>query len=466
MEILTVNRYKLEIRDKILLSVESLLLNQGEKVFLIGDNGSGKTSFIKTLIDGSQSYQGLVKLHVLAVYVPQLKISHQQSGGETVMSYLKAAFQQKAPLLILDEPSSHLDRANRQWLVHQLDRYRGTVLIASHDRYLMNQVCQKIWSIEDKTIKVYKGNYDAYKVANELKRQKQASALNHYHRKVAQLEKQIQEKKERANKMMKKKKTVSRSDWKVNAFAGSYDSQAKDMAKSAKAMAHRLEKMAHPEKVTKRNWAKLKYKTDKITIPYTLCHLQEGCLYRDGHFLFSYPEFTVRANSKIAVIGRNKAGKSTFLEALVAKNLSGFYAEQLDVTYFKQDQTQLEMQQTAFDFVCKQSSQDRILILNYLAMMGIPYQKAHQKIITLSGGERVRLALVAAILSDHQLLVLDEPTNYLDLAAMEALEMCLKTYSRPFILVSHDINLVKAVATQIYEIKDKQLEIVVKQSEH
>ncbi|WP_196591384.1 ATP-binding cassette domain-containing protein, partial [Pectinatus frisingensis] len=106
---------------------------------------------------------------------------------------------------------------------------------------------------------------------------------------------------------------------------------------------------------------------------------------------------------RIAIIGRNKAGKSSFLDQLAAQALSGFYAQNLRITYFKQDQADLEPDQTAVELISRQSSQDRVTILNYLAMMGIDYDKANQKVAVLSGGERVRLALVAALLTDHQL---------------------------------------------------------------
>ncbi|GFG47725.1 UNVERIFIED_CONTAM: ABC-F family ATP-binding cassette domain-containing protein [Streptococcus canis] len=460
MEILKLNHYQLEIEGQQLLDIDQLQLQQGEKVFLIGENGSGKTSFFRTLVGESQAYRGQVICQTDLAYLPQLKLDQQQSGGERVMAYLKDVFQKKAPLLVLDEPSSHLDKVNQQWLIHQLKRYRGALLVASHDRYLMNQVAQKIWSIEKQKIKVYQGNYDDYKQAKELENQKQVTARANHQRQVAKLEKQIQEKKERANQMMRLKKTVSRSDWKVNAFAGSYDSQAKYIAKSAKAMEKRLAKLEPVEQVVKRPWAKLKHSPQEKKIPHTLIHLKEGSLYRDSRLLFAYPALTLRANSKVAIIGRNKAGKSTFLQALANHSLSGFYADQLKITYFKQDQTQLETNQTAFEFVRGQSHHDRALILNYLAMMGLPYQKAHRKIESLSGGERVRLALVAAMLSNHHLLILDEPTNYLDLAAMEALEVGLKQYPYPFILVSHDEHFVASVTHQCYEIREGRLDFV------
>ncbi|OCW98825.1 ATP-binding cassette domain-containing protein [Streptococcus dysgalactiae] len=458
MEILTLSHYQLEVGGNLLLSINQLHLHQGDKVFLIGDNGSGKTSFLQTLIGERRSYQGQLSLHSDVAYLPQLQAAQNQSGGEKVMASLKVLFQKNASLLILDEPSSHLDKANQKWLIHQLKRYRGTLLVVSHDRYLMNQIAQQIWVIEKQDIKVYQGNYDAYRQVKELEMQKQAIEKANYQRQVTKLTKQIQAKKERANQMVKPKKNISRSDWKVNAFAGSYDSQAKRIAKSAKAMENRLAKLTPNRQESKEIWAKLKFNPQEKKIPHTLIHLREGNLSRNKQILFTYPDIAIRADSKLAIIGRNKAGKSTFLESLANQDLPGFYSDHLKLTFFKQDQVQLDSQLTAFEFVQEQSNQDSRLILNYLAMMGIPYQKAHQKIASLSGGERVRLALVGAMLGDHQLLILDEPTNYLDLVAMEALERCLKQYPYPFVLVSHDQQFVSSVVNRCYVIRDGQLE--------
>lgn len=457
MEALNIQHYALDTAEKNLLTIDSLMLNQGERVFIIGDNGAGKTSFLKTIIGESADYSGFLQVHGDIAYVPQIKSASPQSGGERAMSYLKEAFQARPSLLILDEPSSYLDYANRDWLINQLKRYRGTLLVVSHDRYLINQVSQKIWLLEHQTIKIYHGNYDDYQRSRQLEEDKQLRAFLEYRRKTNQLKKSLTRKKVQANKMAVKKKSVSRSDWKTNSFAGSYDSQAKAMAKAAKAMEHRLTRMKEVNSPRKKAWAKLKKDPNEGTLPNTLLHLQEGTLTKDYQLLFDYPGIVIRSHSRIAIIGRNKAGKSSFLDQLAAQALSGFYAQNLRITYFKQDQADWELDQTAVELISRQSNQDRVTILNYLAMMGIDYDKANQKVAVLSGGERVRLALVAALLTDHQLLILDEPTTYLDLVAIEALESCLIDYPAALLLVSHDLAFVNKVATEIYEVKDHHL---------
>lgn len=189
MEALSIQHYALDTAEKNLLTIDSLTLNQGERVFIIGDNGAGKTSFLKTVIGESTNYSGFLQVHGDIAYVPQIKSTSPQSGGERAMSYLKEAFQARPSLLILDEPSSYLDHANRDWLINQLKRYRGTLLVVSHDRYLINQLSQKIWLLEHQTIKTYHGNYDDYQRSRQLEEDKQLRAFLEYQRKTNQLKK-------------------------------------------------------------------------------------------------------------------------------------------------------------------------------------------------------------------------------------------------------------------------------------
>ncbi|EHI70575.1 ABC transporter, ATP-binding protein [Streptococcus ictaluri 707-05] len=453
MEILRISDYQLRIEDRDLLAIKDLSLHLGEKIVLLGENGVGKTSFFKSLIGQIDDYEGRLVLNSDFVYVPQIKEASQQSGGEQMMAYLKKAFQKKPTLLLLDEPSSHLDSNNQQWLISQLLAFKGTAVVISHDRKLINDVSQKIWLIEDKTIKVYPGNYHDFQELRAREEARRLRELKSYRQKVAQLEHAILMKKEKAKKMSRrKKKNVSSSDWKVNAFAGSYDSQAKAVAKTSKVMEKRLANLPEVKDIPKKQWAKLKDSSDKQATPNTLIRLTEGQLFRKEEYLFDYPDFINRGHDKVVIKGRNKAGKSSFLEALVDHKLPGYYAQGLEISYFRQDQLNLDLDLSAFDIIQKQSNQSQHIIFNSLAMMGIDYHKAKQKITCLSGGERIRVSLVLMLLRPHHLLILDEPTNYLDLVAIEALEVYLKEYLGALLLVSHDEVFCQKVASVHYEI--------------
>ncbi|WP_153060205.1 ATP-binding cassette domain-containing protein, partial [Streptococcus suis] len=127
------------------------------------------------------------------------------------------------------------------------------------------------------------------------------------------------------------------------------------------------------------------------------------------------------------------------------------------IAYFAQDLINLDEEKTAFENVSCTSLQDKMTILNLLGMLGLSYDKAQQMVANLSGGERVRLSLAKVLLTDANLLILDEPTNFLDLTAIEALERFLKEYQGSVLVISHDQEFVDKVATSKWWIKDGSL---------
>ncbi|WP_349989010.1 ATP-binding cassette domain-containing protein [Streptococcus handemini] len=235
---------------------------------------------------------------------------------------------------------------------------------------------------------------------------------------------------------------------------GSYDSQAKAMAKSAKAIEKRIERLERVTQPRKEAWAKLEMKGVIAQDIHTLFRLEAGQVRIDGQRLFDYPLFSMHKGDRLALTGRNGSGKTTFIRQLVRKELAGYFSEKLAIAYFAQDLQDLDETQSAFENAASCSVQDRVTILNLLAMLGIRYEKARQKVAVLSGGERVRLSLAKTLLSDHHLLILDEPTNFLDLTTILALEKFLKDYKGSLLLISHDQAFVTNVMNQTWEIEN------------
>lgn len=400
------------------------------------------------------TYSGQVLLRSDWAYVPQLKEISGLSGGEQTLKAVKQALSERAGILFLDEPTANMDEENRNWLIHQLQRYRGTVIVVSHDRYFLNQVVHHIWLLSEQTVHHYEGNYQAFEEVRERERKQQAQAYQDYQRKLHQLQKVAQTRKQKATKLTKRKKGKSSSEWKVQSKMGSYDGQAKSMAKGAKAIEKRVERLEKVERPRKEAWVKLEMKGAMEEELHTLFRLEAGPLIVAGQHLLDYPSFNMRKGDRLAMTGRNGSGKTSFVRQLVEKELAGYFSEKLAIAYFAQDLQNLNEEQSAFENAASGSFQDRVTILNLLVMLGIRYEKAKQKVAVLSGGERVRLSLAKALLSDHNLLVLDEPTNFLDLTALLALETFLKEYKGSLLLISHDKDFVKNVTDQNWQIEN------------
>ncbi|HFI0578308.1 TPA: ABC-F type ribosomal protection protein Vga(F) [Streptococcus suis] len=457
MEVMKCIQLEKEIAGSSLFTIKQLSLQAGQKVGLVGNNGVGKSTFLKLLLGMDRDYAGQIEVKADWTYVPQLQEVTCLSGGEQVWKSIQEAFAQRPQLFIMDEPTANLDQEHQEKLIKQIKRYRGSLLVVSHDRHFLNQIASHIWHLEEGTIQVYPGNYEAFVESRRARREGQQEAYEAYQKKVAQLKKAQQERQSKAQKMGKKKKGISSSEWKVNAMMGSYDSQAKSMAKSAKHLEKRIERLDRVEQPRKEAWVKMEAKGALDTGLHSLFRLQAGQLWIGEKYLFDFPQLGMTLGDKLALVGSNGTGKTSFVRKLMSKELDGYYNPKLKIAYFSQDLTSLNEEETAFVNASSTSLQDRVTVLNLLGMLGLTYDKVQQKVANLSGGERVRLSLAKVLLADANLLVLDEPTNFLDVVAIEALEKFLQDYQGSVLLISHDQQFVDNLVPTKWRIENGQL---------
>lgn len=457
MEMIKCIQLEKEIAGRRLFTIQQLSLQAGQKVGLVGNNGVGKSTFLKILLGLDRDFAGQFEVKADWAYVPQLQERSSLSGGEQVWKSIQEAFAQRPQLLIMDEPTANLDQEHQEKLIKQIKRYRGSLLVVSHDRHFLNQIASHIWHLEEGKVQVYLGNYEVFVESRRARREGQQEAYEAYQKKVAQLKKAQQERQIKAQKMGKRKKGVSSSEWKVNAMMGSYDSQAKSMAKTAKHLEKRIERLDKVEQPRKERWVKMEAKGALDTGLHSLFRLQAGLLWIEETYLFDFPQLGMTFGDKLALVGSNGTGKTSFVRKLISKELEGYYNPKLKIAYFAQDLINLDEEKTAFENISCTSLQDRMTILNLLGMLGLSYDKAQQKVANLSGGERVRLSLAKVLLTDANLLILDEPTNFLDLTAIEALERFLKEYQGSVLVISHDQDFVDKVAKNNWRIRDGSL---------
>ncbi|MDO4774749.1 MAG: ATP-binding cassette domain-containing protein [Aerococcaceae bacterium] len=460
MEVVKLHQIKKEIVGNTLFECEQLSVGMGERIGVIGANGAGKSTLLRMIVGLDTDYKGRIDLSASQVaYIPQLKEPSTESGGEQMKRYLDEALAQRPELLILDEPTANLDADNIRWLIQQLKRYRGTILAVSHDRYFLDEIAGKIWNIEQQTITEYVGNYRAVAEWRQQEREQQLRAHKQYVDEKKRLEQQAEERLVRATKLTKRKKSVSHSEWKMRSKMGSYDGQAKALAKTGKALNKRIERLEQIDAPPKPQHIHLQTVGKLQDASHTLMRLTAGEVAIGNRTLFHYGDLVIQFGERIILQGQNQSGKTTFVRQMMNRALAGYYAPNLSIGYFSQDLSTLALDKSILENVAATSLQPIGTIRQVLGALNFRNHTIHKQVGVLSGGERVRVALAKILVGDYHLIILDEPTNYLDMVTMEALENFLSHYIGSYLLISHDAAFVQKLNATIWRIEQQQLKL-------
>ena len=354
------------------------------------------------------------------------------SGGEKTRLALAKLLLEQPELLILDEPTNHLDFKTLMWLEGYLKTYRGAIIIVSHDRYFLDKICTKTCEIENGRITAFRGNYSDYVMQKEQLTARQMKEYEAQQREISQLEDYIARNKVRA-------------------------STAK-MAKSRQHMLDRMEVIDRPAAAERPPKIKLDYSIEptKDVVQVIDCPLTVG----EGSSAKTLIEdltIKVRRGEHVAIIGDNGIGKTSVLKLIqgIIPHKSGniLWGNNVKVSYFDQEHASLNPHDTAIEAVARRFPQMTDgEIRKALASVLFRGEDVFKPVSVLSGGERAKLCFAIMALNHGNLLILDEPTNHIDLPTKEVLEEALKEFGGTMILVSHDRYLLNKTASRIVEL--------------
>lgn len=450
MLLLEATDIKVHIEDRLLFDIEKLQVHANDRIGLVGRNGSGKTTLLEILAKKRKGDTGSIKVFGRTTLLPQLKnFSSPKSGGEVTQQYIIDALEQNPEVLLADEPTTNLDTAHVEWLEKKLGHWQGAFIIVSHDRAFLNALCTKIWEISEGKIKEYKGNYSYYAEQKELEQRQHDAAYEQYIQKKKQLEKALEQKERKAQRATKTPKKVSKSEAKITGAKPYFAKKQKKLQKAAKAIETRMEKL---EKVEKRKVLP----PIKMNLP-NENHFKGRIIIRiedvegkiKDQVLWEPVRFNIRGGDKLAIIGPNGCGKTTFIKKLLRREKGFSISPSVKIGYFSQNLDVLNTEKSILENVMSTSIQEETIVRTILARLHFFREDVHKKVNVLSGGERVKVALAKLFVSNINTLVLDEPTNFLDLEAIEALESLLKEYEGTVIFVSHDREFIDQVAAKI-----------------
>ena len=350
------------------------------------------------------------------------------SGGEKTRLCLARLLLTQPDLLMLDEPTNHLDLASTQWLEDTLKKYKGTVLVISHDRYFLNAVCDCMAELSLTHLTQYTGNYDQFAV----KRQ-------------ANLERQLKEYKLQQAEIARQEAIIAR-----------YRMYNREKSiKAAESREKRLEKLERLEKPVSEAKVRFSFEARRRTGDDVLLCKKLAKSF-EGRRLFENFDLHLRAGDRVAIIGPNGVGKTTLLNIIAGKLPADAgtvnFGANVDMGYYEQHQTQLHGDKDVLnelwdDFPRLEIDQVRGVLALFLLTGDDVFQPIH----TLSGGEKGRVALAKLMLRKDNLLLLDEPTNHLDMDSREVLEGALEDFEGTILTVSHDRYFINRVADRVIE---------------
>jgi len=335
-------------------------------------------------------------------------------------------------ILLLDEPTNNLDINTIRWLEDILNNRDCTMIIISHDRHFLNQVCTHTADMDYGKITAYPGNYDDYMEASAAARAQQAKDNAKAKQQVADLQDFVRRFSANASK-----------------------------AKQATSRAKQIDKIKIEEfKPSSRQFPFIRFEYDDKEKLHRnavelkkLSHGFDKPLFNDVNLIFE-------AGEKVAIIGENGVGKTTFLRCLAGdlkpKHGEVKWAEKAKLGYFAQDhEYEFEKDENLFDWMaqCRQSNEDDQAVRSMLGRLLFSGEDTKKSVKVLSGGEKGRMLYGKLMLAKTNVLLMDEPTNHMDMESIEALNTALDKYKGTLFFVSHDREFVSSIATRILEIK-------------
>lgn len=448
--------------DRMIFADVTFGINQGDKIALIAKNGTGKTTLLRCLAGTESADSGKItprsglKTGILE-QTPQLpdemtvedfvgnddklrrlltqmevfvtpQLIGNLSGGQRKRLALAKVIASEPDLLILDEPTNHLDIPTIEWLENYLTRSKVTLLMVTHDRYFLDRVCDKIIEIDRTSLYVYEGNY-----ANYLRRRRER--IDGMSAELAKVKNTLRKEQEWMNRQPQAR--AGKAQYRIDAF-------------------HDLKKRSQID-LRERNVnlsVKSSYIGSKI---FEASHVSKSfgdkCVLRDFNYIFSRYE-------KVGIVGRNGAGKSTFIKMLqgLVQPDSGHFdvGETVRFGYYSQEGINFDENKRVIDAITDLAEEivvndgvhySPMQFLQHFLFTPIDQQKYISK---LSGGERSRLHLASVLMRSPNFLILDEPTNDLDIVTLGILEEYLAEFKGCVIVISHDRFFLDSIADHLF----------------
>lgn len=488
-------------------------ISMGDRIALVGKNGVGKSTLLKILAGQISPNKGTVWQNDVVYYLPQISTIKQEintdtllnflisisdewwkieeilqaqfhttldlslpitnlSGGELTKLFLAIGLSQDPNVLLLDEPTNHMDILALESLRQFLENFAGAFVIVSHKPFFFDQVTKVTWELTPGGVKVYGGNFSEYRQQKQIEQEVAWQSHEVARKELKHVQTTAMQEQQRA--------AQSHRNGRAKFLNGSIDRTAAGVMKTKAQVSAGIAKKKHEAAVAKatQKVAETKVNTTKVTSIQlaeksqkrrNLIDIQGANLWVSQRLLMENIQLHVSSGDRLAIVGANGAGKSTLARAILGMDkqttvlqsgevilASAMKAVYLDQTYklVNRQQTILENMQAANPSLSYQ------LLRQQLGHFLFKYDDVHKNASVLSGGELARLAIAIISISEIDLLILDEPTNNLDIETVEQMVIGINDYQGAIWVISHDIDFLSRInITQSFKLKEQTLQM-------
>ncbi len=461
-EILSLNNVSIGIHEELIKDI-SLSFLKGDKIGIIGSNGSGKTTLLKSIAGLVDVMKGLVACKGSIDYVPQLHATSSVSGGQQSFGKLSEAFEKDSEVLLLDEPTNHLDTETRERLIKMTQEYKGVLICVSHDAWFLNQITNKLLIIENESLRMFTGSYSDY--LEEIK--KNTDAQSRRQEAVRKEAKKLEEAQKRESVRAARSKKVGKAhnlDRSTGRGAQGYFAEQAEKAAARNKRNSDNKKEEINEKLKTFSPVKKKKVMSHIETSDSkgsLFRISQATLTVAGNEILQDVSLGMMKGERIALEGNNGSGKSALIKALLNKagfelSPKPFVNEKLRIEYLDQHYSLIDPNRSVLDNVidfagvAPERAREHLSHFLFSETVGVSHKAS-----TLSGGMLARLAFVMLTIAPIDLLILDEPTNNLDMETIDAIADLLLEYHGGLLVISHDVSfLEKLNLEKTYTVKD------------
>lgn len=356
---------------------------------------------------------------------------------------LAQALFSKPDVLLLDEPTNNLDINTIRWLEDTLNAKDVTMIIISHDRHFLNSVCTHMADLDNGTLSIYPGNYDEYMLASAHARERHMTANVGAKEKISELQEFV--------RRFSVKKSKARQ------------------ATSRQKMVDKIKKNMVEVKPSSRQNPFIRFEQNKQLYSQSVDVQSITKSYDGGEPILVKASLRVEAGERVAIIGANGVGRSTFIKCIAGEKITGGHGidsgeirwgEYTSIGFMPQDTTVFfQKNMTLLDWMrqYRQPTDDEHTVRGMLGRLLFSGDEIGKDVTVLSGGEKARMFFGKLMLEKHNVLLLDEPTDHMDMEGIESLQLALEKFSGTLLFVSHDREFVSALASRIIEIKNGKI---------